>query len=875
MDLEKFTHNSQKAFVKAQEIARKKRNNEITDLHLLLALVSDFEGVIGEILKKIEVSPSEIAKKTESQINKLPTLSEPPSKGYISTVLHRVVENAKEVAEKMGDEYVSREHLLLGLLDIAQSAAATILNESGVSRKKVRDALKEVRGNQKVTSQEPEGTYNVLAKYTIDLTKLAGEGKLDPVIGRDGEVRRIMQILSRRTKNNPILLGDPGVGKTAIAEGLAQRIAAGDVPDILKDKKILSLDMASLLAGSKFRGEFEERLKALLKEIESGEGKYILFIDEVHTLVGAGAAEGAVDASNMLKPALARGVLHAIGATTVPEYRKYIEKDQALARRFQPIYVDEPSVEDTIAILRGLKERYELHHGIKISDSALIAAATLSKKYITDRFLPDKAIDLIDEAAAGLKIETQSMPEELDKRKRKITQLEIELAALKKERGEEVKEKKSRLNKEISKLREVQNEVRLRWENQKRIIEKIQNLRKEMDEANLELERAEREVELEKAAEIKYGKIPKLKKELEKLQKEWNKIPQDKRILKEDVTEDDIGKIVSRWTGIPVTRLLKSEGEKLAHLEKDLQKRVVGQDHALEQISKAIRRSRAGISKGNKPIGTFLFLGPTGVGKTETARALAENLFGDEKLIVRIDMSEYQESHTVARLIGAPPGYIGHEEGGQLTEAVRRKPYSVILLDEIEKAHPQVFNLFLQVFDEGRLTDSRGRTVDFTNTILIMTSNIGSGTLYQNKFGTGQEWKVESGEKGLEKEIMREVRRVFRPEFINRIDAIIQFNKLDKKMLEKIVEIKVEEVKKRLMQQGVKIDFSKEAKKHLAEKGYDEAYGARPLERTIETEVLDEIALRIVEGKIKEGDSISIGVRSGKIVLDEVNKRGS
>ncbi len=702
--------------------------------------------------------------------------------------------------------------------------------------------------------EPPQQQKSALEEFTVNLTDLARQGKLDPVIGRDEEIRRVMQILSRRTKNNPVLLGDPGVGKTAIVEGLAQRIANVDVPDILKDKEILALDLASLIAGSAYRGEFEKRIKNLLKEIEKGEGKYILFIDELHTLVGAGSAEGAVDAANILKPPLARGLLRAIGATTVKEYRQYIEKDPALERRFQPVYVDEPSPEDTIAILRGIKEKYEVHHGIKISDDALIAAVNLSVRYITDRYLPDKAIDLIDEAAAAVKIEVESMPAELDAIKRKITQLEIELAALKKERGLETRKKA--LEEEKEKLQKKFEELKKAWEEQKKIISELQKLRVEKDKLLTELEKAEREALLDKAAEIKYGKLPQVEKRLKELEEKWNSIPPEKRLLKEQVTEEDVAKIVSRWTGIPVTRLLRSEAEKLAHLEEELKQRVVGQDHALEKIARAIRRSRAGLSEEGRPIGSFMFLGPTGVGKTETAKALAWSLFNDEKALIRIDMSEYQEAHTVARLIGAPPGYVGFEEGGQLTEAVRRKPYSVVLFDEIEKAHPQVFNIFLQILDDGRLTDGKGRTVNFQNTIIIMTSNLGSEYFTEK----------EPFEK-IQKKVLEKVYKYFRPEFINRLDSIIVYKPLSKEMIEKILEIQLKRVAERLEKQHIKLEVSPAMKEYLKNVGFDPTFGARPLRRLIEEKIVDEIAFQIIEGKIKPGDTVFVDYKEGKTIV--------
>ena len=703
--------------------------------------------------------------------------------------------------------------------------------------------------------QSPEDNTNPLEKYTVNLTQKAKAGKLDPVIGRDEEIRRLIQILSRRIKNNPVLLGDPGVGKTAIVEGLAQRIVDGDVPDTLKHKEVLALDLAGLLAGAAYRGEFEKRLKKLLEAIEKSEGRYILFIDELHALVGAGAAEGAVDASNMLKPALARGTIHAIGATTVKEYRQYIEKDAALERRFQPVYVDEPTPEDTLTILRGIKEKYEVHHGIKISDDALIAAVNLSVRYITDRFLPDKAIDLIDEAAAAVKIEIDSMPVELDQIKRKIFQLEIELAALKKEKGLEVRKKA--LEEEKEKLQKKFEELKKRWEEQKKIVSRLQQLRLQIDQLKNELEKAEREVLLDKAAEIKYGKLPQLEKQLKEEEEKWKKIPKEEKLLKEEVTDDDVAKIVARWTGIPVARLLRSEAEKLTHLEDELKQKVVGQDEALVKIAKAIRRSRAGLAEEGRPIGSFLFLGPTGVGKTETAKALAYSLFNDEKALIRIDMSEYQEAHTVAKLIGAPPGYVGYEEGGQLTESVRRKPYSVILFDEVEKAHPQVFNIFLQIFDEGRLTDGRGRTVNFKNTIIILTSNLGS-----------EIYREEKDEKKREEKILEKVQKFFRPEIINRLDAIVIYRPLNLEMMRKIVDLQLNLLKERLKKQSLDLEVSEKVKDHLLKVGFDEVYGARPLKRVINELITDEIALQIVEGKIKPNDKIGVDFKNGKIVIE-------
>ncbi|MBI4005002.1 AAA family ATPase [Candidatus Roizmanbacteria bacterium] len=703
-----------------------------------------------------------------------------------------------------------------------------------------------------INYQPPEDQANPLEKYTINLTQQAKDGKLDPVIGRDEEIRRVIQILSRRTKNNPVLLGDPGVGKTAIVEGLALRIIAGDVPDTLKLKQVITLDLAGILAGAAFRGEFEQRLKKLLEQIEKSEGKYVLFIDELHTIVGAGGAEGAVDAGNMLKPALARGHLHAIGATTVREYRQYIEKDPALERRFQPVYIDEPSVEDSISILRGIKEKYEVHHGIKIADDALIAAVNLSVRYITDRYLPDKAIDLIDEAAASVKIEVDSMPTELDQTKRKITQLDIELAALKKEKGLEMRRKT--LEQERQELQKKFNELQKLWQQQKNVVTELQKYRVQLDKLKAEFERAEREVLLDKAAELKYGKIPEIEQKLKEVEKKWHQIPSSERFLKEEVTDEDIAKIVARWTGIPITRLLTSESDKLTKLEEELNSRVVDQSHAIKKVANAIRRSRAGLGEENKPIGSFLFLGPTGVGKTETAKALAYALFNDEKAMIRIDISEYQEAHTVARLIGAPPGYVGYEEGGQLTEAVRRKPYSVILFDEVEKAHQQVFNVFLQILDEGRLTDGRGRVVNFKNTIIILTSNLGS-----------EVFSTKASELEREKQIMDRIRIFFKPEFINRLDSMVIFNPLNEPMIQKIVELQIKALEDRLKKENLHLQIADTTKKHLAAVGFDEIYGARPLKRVMNELIVDEIALQIVEGKVKPKDTVVVDYKQGKL----------
>ncbi|HDN84624.1 MAG TPA: ATP-dependent chaperone ClpB, partial [Candidatus Aerophobetes bacterium] len=756
-------------------------------------------------------------------------------------------------------EYISTEHLLLSLCEDETSSAGRILQQQGINKDNLLKALASIRGTQRVTDQNPEDKYQALERFTRDLTELASQGKLDPVIGRDNEIRRVIQILSRRTKNNPVLIGEPGVGKTAIVEGLAQRIVAGDVPEGLKEKKILALDMGALLAGAKFRGEFEDRLKSLLREIKEKEGQIVLFIDELHTVVGAGAAEGAIDASNMLKPALARGELRCIGATTLNEYRKYIEKDAALERRFQVVIVREPSVEDTIAILRGLKERYEAHHGVKIKDSALVAAATLSHRYITDRFLPDKAIDLVDEAAARLRIEIDSRPTEVDEIERKIMQLEIERQALKKEKDEASRERLKKLEQELASLKEKEAELKVQWQKEKEIIQRIGEIKKEIENARKESVKAEREGNLDRAAELRYGKIVQLEKELKEESKKLSQLQKDKKMLKEEVEEEDIAEIVSEWRGIPLSRLLEGEKEKLTKMEERIKTRVVGQDEAVKAVSNAIRRARAGLQDPNRPLGSFIFLGPTGVGKTELAKALAEFLFDDEGAMIRLDMSEYMERHTVSRLIGAPPGYVGYEEGGQLTEPVRRQPYTVVLFDEIEKAHPDVFNVLLQILDDGRLTDGQGRTVDFRNTVIIMTSNVGS------------RWIEElSRQEDIRQKVREALRAQFRPEFLNRIDEIIIFNRLTQEDIKKIVDIQISQVEKRLADKHMRIILTSKAKQFLADKGYDPLYGARPLKRVIQREVLDPLALQILEGKFKEGDWIKVDIPDGKLSFQKV-----
>jgi len=845
---EKLTIKVQEAFMEAKKIANNKNHQALEIEHLLIALTNQTDGVVYQIFQKLGVIPQSIINDLNYDLDKYPTV-QGTAEMYISPRLKQILDNAWKEAENFKDEYLSAEHILLATID-SDTSAAGILKKYGINRDRVIQALLDVRGSHRITDENPEGKYQALKKYARDLTDMARRDKLDPVIGRDTEIRRVMHILSRRTKNNPILIGEAGVGKTAIVEGLAQRVAKGDVPENLKNKRIVALDLGALIAGTKYRGEFEDRVKAVLKEIRESDD-VILFIDEMHTLVGAGAAEGAVDASNMLKPALARGELRCIGATTLNEYRKYIEKDAALTRRFQPILVEEPSVEDTISILRGLKEKYEVHHGVRISDAAIIAAATLSNRYIADRFLPDKAIDLLDEAASKLRIEIDSMPTEIDEVERKILQLQIEQQALKKEDDPISKERLEKIEELLAELKEKSASLKLKWKNEKEQIDKIKKIKKEIEQTKLEAERAERMGDLGKAAELRYGKLNQLQKELEEVRKKLEEIQKDSKMLKEEVDEDDIAEVVSKWTGIPVSRMMESEREKLLKMEDRLRQRVVGQDRALELVSNAIRRSRSGLQDTNRPIGSFMFLGPTGVGKTETARSLAEFLFDDERAMVRIDMSEFQEKHTVSRLIGAPPGYVGYDEGGYLTEAVRRRPYSVVLLDEIEKAHPEVLNVLLQVLDDGRLTDGHGRTVDFKNTIIIMTSNIGARYIVESR---GKDiYEVES-------KVIKELNNYFRPEFLNRIDDIIVFNFLSEEMIKKIVDIKLNKIKKQLEEKRLSISVTEEAKEFLAKKGYDPVYGARPLLRAIQRYVLNPLSVEFLEGKFQPGDTIEISV---------------
>ena len=851
---DKMTVKAQEALQEAQEIAARHENQSVEPVHLLAALVEQQDGVVPPLIARLGIRPELITQDVEREIARLPKV-QGFAQQNLSRALNDLLERSFTEATKFKDEYVSTEHLFLAIAGEDRDPAGKLLKKNGASHEAILQALAGVRGSQRVTSQNPEATYAALEKYARDLTELARRSKLDPVIGRDEEIRRVMQILARRTKNNPVLIGEPGVGKTAIVEGLAQRIVSGDVPDVLKTKKLVALDLAALVAGAKYRGEFEDRLKAVLKEISEAEGQIILFIDELHTLVGAGAAEGAMDASNMLKPALARGELRAIGATTLNEYKKYIEKDPALERRFQPVLVSEPTVEDTIAILRGLKDRYEVHHGVRIKDSAIIAAATLSHRYISDRFLPDKAIDLIDEAAASLRMQIDSLPTEIDEIERRIMQLEIERQALLKETDAHSVERRAQIEKELAKLREDSSGRKARWQAEKEAISKIRKLKEQIEQLKAEEQRYERAGELAKVAEIRYGKITQAERELAAAQERFAAMQQSgTRMLKEEVDEEDIAKLVAKWTGIPVGRLLEGEAQKLVHMEERLRQRVVGQDDALVRVSNAIRRSRAGLSDPKRPIGSFIFLGPTGVGKTELARALAEFLFDDEKLMIRIDMSEYMEKHTVSRLIGAPPGYVGYEEGGQLTEQVRRHPYSVVLFDEIEKAHPDVFNVLLQILEDGRLTDGKGRTVDFRNTVLVMTSNVGSTAIFELA-GTEPE--------RARKEAMEALRASFRPEFINRIDEIVIFNPLGKEQLARIVVLLLKDVEKLLSDRQITLELTPAATELLLSAGYDPAYGARPLRRTIQRLIQDSLAREILNGTILPGDHIRVD-RDGK-----------
>jgi ATP-dependent Clp protease ATP-binding subunit ClpB len=851
---DKMTVKAQEALQQAQEIAARRENQSVEPVHLLAALVEQQDGVVPPLIARLGIRPELITQDIEREIARLPKV-QGFTQQNLSRALNGVLERSFTEATKFKDEYVSTEHLFLAIAGEDRDPAGKLLKKNGASHEAILQALAGVRGSQRVTSQNPEATYAALEKYARDLTELARRSKLDPVIGRDEEIRRVMQILARRTKNNPVLIGEPGVGKTAIVEGLAQRIVSGDVPDVLKTKKLVALDLAALVAGAKYRGEFEDRLKAVLKEISEAEGQIILFIDELHTLVGAGAAEGAMDASNMLKPALARGELRAIGATTLNEYKKYIEKDPALERRFQPVLVSEPTVEDTIAILRGLKDRYEVHHGVRIKDSAIIAAATLSHRYISDRFLPDKAIDLIDEAAASLRMQIDSLPTEIDEIERRIMQLEIERQALLKESDAHSVERRAQIEKELAKLREDSSGRKARWQAEKEAISKIRKLKEQIEQLKAEEQRYERAGELAKVAEIRYGKIAQAERELTAAQERFAAMQKSgTRMLKEEVDEEDIAKLVAKWTGIPVGRLLEGEAQKLVHMEERLRQRVVGQDDALTRVSNAIRRSRAGLSDPKRPIGSFIFLGPTGVGKTELARALAEFLFDDEKLMIRIDMSEYMEKHSVSRLIGAPPGYVGYEEGGQLTEQVRRHPYSVVLFDEIEKAHPDVFNVLLQILEDGRLTDGKGRTVDFRNTVLVMTSNVGSTAIFEL---AGKE------PERARKEAMEALRASFRPEFINRIDEIVIFNPLGKEQLARIVVLLLKDVEKLLSDRQITLELAPAATELLLSEGYDPAYGARPLRRTIQRRIQDPLALEILNGTILPGDHIRVD-RDGK-----------
>ncbi len=855
MQIEKFTLKAQEALQEAKAIAERKNHQQIEVEHLLMALLGQKEGTVIPILQKLGANLDLITSQIEDELNRIPKVTGGGvGQVYLSSRLNEIFNQAWKEAGRLMDEYLSTEHLLIAITD-EKGPSSQILKRNGVTKDAIFRVLQDIRGPHRVTDQNPEEKYQALKRYSRDLTEEARKGKLDPVIGRDEEIRRVIQVLSRRTKNNPVLIGEPGVGKTAIVEGLAQRIIKGDIPETLKNKRLVALDLGALIAGAKFRGEFEERLKAVLKEISNAAGNIILFIDELHTLVGAGAAEGAIDASNMLKPALARGELRCVGATTLNEYRKYVEKDAALERRFQPIYVSQPTVEDTIAILRGLKERYEVHHGVKIKDSAIIAAAMLSHRYISDRFLPDKAVDLIDEAASKLRIEIDSVPMEIDEVQRKVMQLEIERQALKKEKDKASVERLKKLEKELADLKEEVKEKRLKWENEKKVISRISQIKEQTEKTKQMMKEAEREVNYSRLAELQYGEMSKLESEMKKEEEKLAELQKSEKMLKEEVDEEDVAEVVSKWTGIPVSKMLEGEVEKLVHMEGRLKQRVVGQEDAIIAVSNAVRRARAGLQDPHRPIGSFIFMGPTGVGKTELARALAEFLFDDEQAMVRIDMSEYMEKHSVARLIGAPPGYVGYEEGGFLTEAVRRRPYSIVLMDEIEKAHPEVFNVLLQILDDGRLTDGHGRTVDFKNTVVIMTSNIGS------------QWIVDLGEKDyveMRRRVMDAVKAHFKPEFLNRVDELIIFHGLGLEEIKAIVDIQVRKLEQRLLERRIQLNITDKAKVWLAKEGFDPAYGARPLKRVLQKEIQDRLAMMILEGTFKEGDTITADLDSKK-----------
>ncbi|MDP2933206.1 MAG: ATP-dependent chaperone ClpB [bacterium] len=867
--LDKFTQKAQEAIAASQSLAAEKNQQQVDSLHLLLALVTQENGIVPSLLEKLEISPEQIEKTLNQRMMYLPQIAvvfAGMGQVYITQNLNEVLNQSVKEAKKLKDEYISTEHLLLAIMEKGQ-AAKQVLENAGLDREKMLKALKDIRGGATVNSPEPESSYQALEKYTINITALAIKGKLDPVIGRDGEIRRVMQVLSRRTKNNPVLIGDPGVGKTAIAEGLAQRIIAGDVPESLKNKQLYVLDMGSLLAGAKFRGEFEQRLKSVLREIEQSNGQIILFIDELHTVIGAGAAEGGLDAANMLKPMLARGTLHAIGATTLKEYQRYVERDAALERRFQPVLVPEPSMEDAIAILRGIKEKYEVHHGIKITDSAIVAAVEFSARYVSDRFLPDKAIDLIDEASANLRMQIDSMPEELDQLKRKVRQLEIQKQALAREPAKSVKDEIKKIQKEYAEINEKAKQLELHWKAEKDVITKIREAKSKIDQLKVEADKNEREGNLNRVAEIRYGEIPNFEKQIKAAEKQLAQLQKKQGILKEEITTEDIAHVIARATGIPVSKMLQSESMKLATMEEELKKRVIGQEEALASVANAVRRSRAGIAEANRPIGSFIFMGPTGVGKTETAKALSEFLFNDEKALIRVDMSEYSEKHSVSKFIGSPPGYVGYEEGGQLTEQVRHKPYSVILFDEIEKAHPEIFNSLLQILDEGSLSDAKGRKVNFKNAIIVMTSNLGSDILKQYSIGFSDKTSPSTDETDMKERITEILKQTFRPEFLNRLDEIIFFHPLTRANRKEIVDMQLEQVKARLQAKKIKLQIREAAKTLLANEGFDPQFGARPLKRLIQKKILDKLALMMVGGEIVEGQSVTIDAGDKDIVF--------